>query len=459
MSESKIHLGVVIVGHVDAGKSTTTGHLLFKLGTMDERTKAKLKAEAEVLGKGSFSFAFFLDKQKEERVRGVTISCTTKEFFTEKYHYTIIDAPGHRDFIKNMISGASQADIAVLMVPADGNFEASIAKGDHKTGEIQGQTRQHSRLINLLGIKQVIVGINKMDAKGYSEERYNEIKAEVTLMIKAAGYNPKNVPFIPMSGFNGENLCEPSTNMPWFGGWSAKVGDEKVTGITLLDALNNFVVAPVRATGGPVRMPVSGIFKINGIGDIVTGRIESGLLRPGDVALFTGSTATGKVFSIEMHHKNVLEAGPGDNVGVNVKFAKGSLLPKPGDCMYIVNDPKDTSETRPRKVLSYRAMVMIQDHPGQLKPGFSPSVHVRTGRAACRMTEIHWRKGKKTNKQKIENPPYVESGDMAEVTFEPQQSLYLEPYSRCEGLGRVAAMDSNSLIMLGRVNSVVYADE
>merc|ERR1711966_128341 len=164
MAEGKTHLSLVVCGHVDAGKSTTTGHLLFELGGISEREMEKLKEKAAQLGKSSFSFAFYLDTQKDERERGVTISCTTKEFFTDKYHYTIIDAPGHRDFIKNMISGAGQADVALLMVPADkGGFEKAVAKGNRATGEIEGQTRQHSRLINLLGVEKVIVGVNKMD--------------------------------------------------------------------------------------------------------------------------------------------------------------------------------------------------------------------------------------------------------------------------------------------------------
>merc|ERR1711865_1311150 len=163
MGADKEHLSIVICGHVDSGKSTTTGRLIFELGGLPERELEKLKQEAERLGKGSFAFAFYMDRQKEERERGVTIACTTKEFYTEKWHYTIIDAPGHRDFIKNMITGASQADCALVMVPADGNFTTAIAKGNHKAGEIQGQTRQHSRLINLLGVKQLCVGVNKME--------------------------------------------------------------------------------------------------------------------------------------------------------------------------------------------------------------------------------------------------------------------------------------------------------
>merc|ERR1719428_1114508 len=219
MAEGKTHLSLVVCGHVDAGKSTTTGHLLFELGGISEREMEKLKEKAAQLGKSSFSFAFYLDTQKDERERGVTISCTTKEFFTDKYHYTIIDAPGHRDFIKNMISGAAQADVCLLMVPADGNFTTAIQRGNHKAGEIQGQTRQHSRLINLLGVKQIIIGINKMDCDtaGYKQERYNEISAEMMNMLQKVGWKKdfvlKSTPVMPISGWIGDNLLKKSTNM------------------------------------------------------------------------------------------------------------------------------------------------------------------------------------------------------------------------------------------------------
>merc|ERR1711943_104188 len=190
MAEKK-HMSVVICGHVDSGKSTTTGRLLFELGGIPEREMEKLKEKAEELGKGSFAFAFYMDTQKDERERGVTIKCTTKEFFTEKYHYSVIGAPGHRDFIKNMISGAAQADVGVLMVPADGNFTTAIQKGNHKQGVVQGQTRQHARLINLLGVKQLLIGVNKMDAAiggAYSQDRYKEIKDEMCNMLAKVGW-------------------------------------------------------------------------------------------------------------------------------------------------------------------------------------------------------------------------------------------------------------------------------
>merc|ERR1711920_306238 len=229
---------------VDSGKSTTTGRLIFELGGLPERELDKLKAEAERLGKGSFVFAFYMDRQKEERERGVTIACTTKEFFTEKWHYTIIDAPGHRDFIKNMISGAAQADVALLMVPADGNFTTAIQKGNHKAGEIQGQTRQHARLINLLGVKQLLIGINKMDCDtaGYKEARYTEIADEMRNMLVKVGWKKdfieSEVPFMPISGWRSDNLVKKSTNMDWWKGADIKVGSETIHVDTLYDCLD-----------------------------------------------------------------------------------------------------------------------------------------------------------------------------------------------------------------------------
>ena len=256
-TEGKEHLSIVICGHVDSGKSTTTGRLIFELGGIPEREIEKLRAEADALGKSSFAFAFYMDRQKEERERGVTISCTTKEFFTDNWHYTIIDAPGHRDFIKNMISGAAQADVALLMVPADGNFTTAIQKGNHKAGEVQGQTRQHARLINLLGVKQLIVGVNKMDCDtaGYKQERYEEIRNEMKNMLMKVGwkkdYVEKCVPVLPISGWQGDNLIKKTTNMGWWSG--VDVIDYEMKGTkhhidTLLDVLNGMVTKPPATT-------------------------------------------------------------------------------------------------------------------------------------------------------------------------------------------------------------------
>merc|ERR1712165_62143 len=313
-----------------SGKSTTTGRLIFELGGLPERELEKLKAEAERLGKGSFAFAFYMDRQKEERERGVTIACTTKEFYTEKWHYTIIDAPGHRDFIKNMITGASQADVALVMVPADGNFTTAIAKGNHKAGEIQGQTRQHSRLINLLGVKQIAIGVNKMDCDtaGYKQARYDEIANEMKSMLVKVGWKKdfieKNTPVLPISGWMGDNLLKKSDNMAWWSGMDVVSESGSMHVNTLYDVLNDFFRVPQRPVSAPMRMPISGIYKIKGVGDVLAGRVEQGIVKPNEEVIFlpthtAANACAGKVFQIEMHHKAVPEAKPGDNVGMNVK--------------------------------------------------------------------------------------------------------------------------------------------
>lgn len=456
MTDGKQHVSIVICGHVDAGKSTTTGRLIFELGGISEREMQKLKDEAKALGKESFAFAFYMDKSKEERARGVTIACTTKEFYTDSYHYTIIDAPGHRDFIKNMISGASQADVGLLMVPADGNFITSIAKGDHKAGQVQGQTRQHARLLNLLGVKQLIVGVNKMDCDvaKYSKDRYDEIKNEVTTMLMKVGWKKdfvaKSLPVIPISGWEGDNLIAKSTNMSWWKGCDVAVGKEKVHIDTLADALEKMVKIPERPTATQLRMPVSGVYKIKGVGDVITGRVEQGIVKPEDQILYlpthTESTkCMGKVFSVEMHHKNVASAGPGDNVGLNIKGLDKLNMPRVGDVM-ITQDDKTLTSCK-----NFKAQVQILDHPGQLKVGYAPVAFVRTGRSAAKIKAIIWKMGKETGGAKAGNPQYVKANEVAEIVFEPQTPFVVEEFKKCEGLGRVAIMEGNTVVMLGKI--------
>jgi elongation factor 1-alpha len=464
MSEGKEHLSIVICGHVDSGKSTTTGRLLFELGGIPERELEKLKAEAEALGKQSFAFAFYMDRQKEERERGVTISCTTKEFYTEKWHYTIIDAPGHRDFIKNMISGAAQADVALLMVPADGNFTTAIQKGDHKAGEVQGQTRQHARLINLLGVKQLLVGVNKMDCDvaKYTKDRYEEIANEMKSMLVKVGWKKDfvadSVPVLPISGWMGDNLITKSTNMSWWTGVDVKKGAEKIHVHTLLDALNTFVDKPERKTDAPMRLPISGIYKIKGVGDVLAGRVEQGVVKPNEEVIFmpthtASNQCTGKVFTVEMHHKRVEAANPGDNVGMNIKGLDKLNMPHTGDVMVYKSD------TTLKAVKDFTAQIQTLDIPGELKVGYSPIGFVRCGRAASRMTEIKWKMGKETGGKKMESPHSLKSNEVAECVFAPQQPLVVDSFKNCEGLSRIAFLDGNSAVMLGKVTTTTPKTE
>jgi len=461
MTEEKPHLSIVICGHVDSGKSTTTGHLLYQLGGIPERELEKLKAEADRLGKSSFAFAFYMDRQKEERERGVTIACTTKEFHTEKWHYTVIDAPGHRDFIKNMITGASQADVALIMVPADGNFTIAIQRGNHKAGEIQGQTRQHSRLINLLGVKQVIVGVNKMDCDlaKYGKERFDEISNEMRNMMGKVGWKKdfieKKVPILPISGWCGDNLFKKSEKMAWWSPVTVEIeGGDKTEVATLYDALDKMCRVPVRPSEAPMRMPISGIYKIKGVGDVLAGRVEQGIVKPGEEVIFlpthtVGTPCQGKVFTVEMHHKRHDQAFPGDNVGLNIKGLEKQNMPRSGDVMVY---KKDTSLSRCQ---SFNGQIQVLDIPGEIKVGYSPIGFVRTGRSACRITKLVWKVGKETGGKKMEEPHSLKSNEMAECVFEPQQPLVCDSFKNCEGLSRVAFMDGNGVVMLGKIVSTV----
>jgi len=461
MASEKPHMSIVICGHVDSGKSTTTGHLLFELGGISDREMEKLRAEADRLGKSSFAFAFYMDRQKEERERGVTIACTTKEFFTDTYHYTVIDAPGHRDFIKNMITGASQADVALIMVPADGNFTTAIQRGNHKAGEIQGQTRQHSRLINLLGVKQIVVGINKMDCDmaKYGKDRYDEIKNEMMNMMMKVGWKKdfieKGVPIMPISGWCGDNLIKKSTNMTWFTGFDVPTTTGETVHVdTLLDCMEKMCKQPKRETDKAMRMPISGIYKIKGVGDVLAGRIEQGIVETNatnkkDVIFLpthtTSNACKGKVFSIEMHHKTAPKAQPGDNVGLNIKNLDKQNMPHGGDVMIYADDATLGC------CKNFTAQIQVLDIPGEIKIGYSPIGFVRCGRSACRITKLGWKMGKETGGKKLEDPHSLKSNEMAEVVFEPQQPLVCDSFKNCEGLSRLALMDGNGVVMLGKI--------
>merc|ERR1712152_39542 len=286
---------------------------IYKCGGIDKRTIEKFEKEAQEMGKGSFKYAWVLDKLKAERERGITIDIALWKFETGKYYVTIIDAPGHRDFIKNMITGTSQADCGVLIIASGtGEFEAGISKN--------GQTREHALLAYTLGVKQLIVAVNKMDSTEppYSQARFEEIQKEVSGFIKKVGYNPAAVAFVPISGWHGDNMIEASTNMGWYKGWDITRKEGKASGTTLLDALDA-IIPPSRPTDKPLRLPLQDVYKIGGIGTVPVGRVETGIIKPGMVCVFAPSGLTTEVKSVEMHHETLDQAIPGDNVGFNVK--------------------------------------------------------------------------------------------------------------------------------------------
>jgi len=424
MGKEKTHVNIVVIGHVDSGKSTTTGHLIYKCGGIDKRTIEKFEKEAHEMGKGSFKYAWVLDKLKAERERGITIDIALWKFETEKYYFTIIDAPGHRDFIKNMITGTSQADVAVLIVASPpGEFEAGISKN--------GQTREHALLAYTLGVKQLIVGVNKMDDKNvnYGQDRFEEIQKEVQNFIKKIGYNPKNVPFVPISGWNGDNMLEKSPLMAW---WK---------GPTLLGALDS-VTPPVRPSDKPLRVPLQDVYKIGGIGTVPVGRVETGIMKPGMVVTFAPVALTTEVKSVEMHHEQLLQALPGDNIGFNVKNISVKDIRRGFVCGDSANDP-------PTEVGVINAQVIVLNHPGQIHAGYAPVVDCHTAHIACKWADIKQKIDRRSGRVLEEAPKFIKSGDAALVDMVPQKPLCCESFANYPPLGRFAVRDMRQTVAVG----------
>jgi elongation factor 1-alpha len=429
MGKEKVHVNIVVIGHVDAGKSTTTGHLIYKCGGIDKRAIEKFEKEASEMGKGSFKYAWVLDKLKAERERGITIDIALWKFETAKFHFTIIDAPGHRDFIKNMITGTSQADVALLVVASGvGEFEAGIAKN--------GQTREHALLAYTLGVKQLIVAVNKMDDKsvGYSQKRFEEIKKEVSSFIKRTGYNPEKVPFIPISGWVGDNMLEKSPNMDWF------------KGNTLLEALDS-VTPPKRPLDKPLRLPLQDVYKIGGIGTVPVGRVETGILKPNQVVTFAPVMVTTECKSVEMHHEALLQAIPGDNVGFNVKNVSVKDIRRG----YVCGDAKDDP---PSGCEDFTAQVIILNHPGQISAGYAPVLDCHTAHIACKFAELKQKVDRRSGKVMEESPKSVKSGDACIAVLVPSKPLCVESYAQYPPLGRFAVRDMRQTVAVGVIKEV-----
>merc|ERR1712147_341011 len=443
--KEKERLNLDVIGHVDSGKSTSTGHLIYKCGGIDARAIEKFEKEANEMGKGTFKYAWVLDKLKAERERGITIDIALWKFQSSKRIFTIIDAPGHRDFIKSMITGTSQADAAVLIVACGvGEFEAGISKN--------GQTREHALLAYTLGVKQLIVGCNKMDSTEppYSESRYEEIKKEVSGFVKKVGYNPKAVHFMPISGWHGDNMLEPSDNMKWFKGSSIERKEGNNSSTTLFDALDS-ILPPKRPTEKPLRLPLQDVYKIGGIGTVPVGRVETGIIKPGMVVTFSPPNVTTEVKSVEMHHESLPEAVPGDNVGFNVKNVSVKDI-KRG---YVASDSKNKPASG---VADFTAQVIILNHPGEIKNGYVPVLDCHTAHIACKFQEIQQKIDRRSGKVLEENPKMVKAGDAWMVVMKPSKPMCVETFTEYPPLGRFAVRDMKQTVAVGVIKGVTKKD-
>ena len=412
----KPHLNLVFIGHVDHGKSTTVGRILYDSGSIDAHELENLKKLAEQMGKATFEFAFVMDQVKEERERGLTIDVAHKRFDTDKYYFTIIDAPGHRDFVKNMITGTSQADAAVLVVGA--------AEG------VQAQTREHIFLAKTLGVEQLIVAINKMDASKpeYNEGRYNELKQEVSVLLKGVGYKVDRIPFIPISSYKGENIVKASRKMAWY------------KGPALVRALDDLQV-PAKPLDKPLRLPVQDVYTITGIGTVPVGRIETGVLKPNTKISFQPADKVGEVKSIEMHHESIAQAVPGDNVGFNVRGVdKGEL--RRGDVAGPVDSPPTVAKT-------FTARIVVLNHPSVITVGYTPVFHAHTAQVACTFEELKQQLDSRTGAVIKENPEFLKTGDAAIVKIRPTKPMVIEKASEFPQLGRFAIRDMGQTVAAG----------
>jgi translation elongation factor EF-1 alpha len=419
MAAEKPHMNLAVIGHIDHGKSTFVGRLMFETGAVPPHVIEKFREEAKLKGKESFAFAWVMDSLKEERERGITIDIAHKRFDTDKFYFTVVDCPGHRDFVKNMITGASQADAAILVVAApDG---------------VMAQTKEHIFLSKTLGINQMIVAVNKMDAIKYDEARYKEVVEQVSGILKMIGFKPDEIPFVPTSAFEGDNIKDASANTSWY------------KGPTILQALNN-LKEPEKPTSLPLRIPVEDAYTISGIGTVPVGRVETGIMKKGDTVVFMPSGASGEVKSIEMHHEEIPEAVPGDNIGWSVRgIGKNDI--RRGD----VCGPKSAP---PSVADEFTGQIVVLQHPSAVTVGYTPVFHSHTTQVACMFMSIDKKLDPKTGQPKEENPAFIKAGDAAIVTFKPTKPMVIEPAKEIPQLGRFAVRDMGMTIAAGVCLSV-----
>ena len=423
----KPHLNMIVTGHIDNGKSTTMGHFLMDLGVVDERTIAQHAKESEETGKGdTFKYAWVMDNIKDERARGITIDLAFKKFETPKYFFTLIDAPGHRDFVKNMITGASEADCAILVLSAkEGETDTAVAPG--------GQAREHAFLLKTLGVSQIILAINKMDDSKFSEDAYKAAKEKGEKLVKSVGYKIENVPAIPISGWTGDNLVKKSENMPWY------------SGKTLLESFDDFKV-PEKPTGKPLRLPIQDVYSITGVGTVPVGRVETGTMKPNDKIIVMPSGAVGEIKSIETHHQEMPSATAGDNIGFNLRGIEKKDI-KRGDVLGTPDNP-------PCVAKEFKAQIIVINHPTAIAPGYTPVMHCHTAQVAATISAFESKINPATGAAEEENPKFLKVGDSAIVRIRPVRPTCIETFQEFPEMGRFALRDMGSTIAAGIVKEI-----
>ncbi len=418
MAGEKPNMNVIFVGHVDHGKSTSIGRLLYETGKFTEQELQKMRDIAEKLGKKGFEFAFVMDRFKEERERGVTIDLAYKKIVTKKFNVTIIDAPGHRDFVKNMITGTSQADAAFLTV--------AVQHG------VLAQTKEHVWLCRTMGVGQIAVLVNQMDTVNYAQDKYNKVVEDMKMLLKSAGYKLEKVNFIPASAFEGENITKKSDKMKWY------------TGPTLLEQFDLFD-EPKKPTDLPLRMPIQDVYTITGVGTVPVGKIETGKMRPGDKVIIlparTGKGVAGEVKTVEMHHEALKEGIAGDNVGANIRGIGKQDVTR-GDVIALIDSPPPVAQ-------EFLAQVAVINHPTVIAQGYTPVLHIHTAQVPAQFVAIEKKIDPKTGQTSQEKPDFIKNGDVAIVRIKPMKPLVIETQSVNPHMARFAIRDAGQTVAAG----------
>ncbi|KAI9189706.1 26S proteasome regulatory subunit 8 [Blastocladiella emersonii ATCC 22665] len=553
---AKQPLSVVVIGTQDAGKSTATGHLVYKSGLLDAATLAAFEQAASAALHSTtasatpptapphFQYAWLMDRVKAAREQGhpTDVHPDAAKFASQKYLVNVIDVPGHRDFVHNLITGASRADIAILFVSAvpaefargmgtavtapsspaaaetSGDMDVDAPSADSDAAAARdpaykvpfptddasddqdpaatpapsgagGETIQHAMLAFTLGVKQLIVAVNKMDQVAWSADRFHAVCADTSAMLRRLGYNIKTVPFVPVSGATGDNLLAPSEHMPWFAGWrrESKAGDK--SGTTLIQAIDA-IDPPRRLADKPLRITVQDVYKVSSVGTMPVGRVEAGVLRVGMQVRFAPGGATGTVTSVEtggaasssgaaaaaaalssssssssaaapptasasgastparLPH----EAHPGDSVGFGVSNV--SLRDVRRGC--IASDATTSVDTQAFEAVAFTAsLVVMVDHAvPSIAPGYTPIIDIHTAHVPVRITDLLAKVDRRNGQVIEEHPRSLKPGDAAVVRLVPSKPLCVEPFSECPPLGRFALRDHRHTIAVGVIKSV-----
>ncbi|XP_034555124.1 HBS1-like protein isoform X1 [Notolabrus celidotus] len=422
-------LNLVVIGHVDAGKSTLMGHLLYRLGNVNKRTMHKYEQESKKAGKASFAYAWVLDETGEERDRGVTMDVGMTKFETNSKVVTLMDAPGHKDFIPNMITGAAQADVAVLVVDASrGEFEAGFEAG--------GQTREHALLVRSLGVTQLAVAVNKMDQVNWQQERFQEIITKLGHFLKQAGFKDSDVFYVPTSGLSGENLTTRSSVSEltsWFSGPS------------LLEQIDAFK-APQRSVDKPFRLCVSDVFKDQGSGFCVTGKIEAGYIQTGDRILAMPPNETCTVKVITLHDEPLDWAAAGDHVSLTVTGM--DIIKINVGCVFC--NPKEPI----RACTRFKARVLLFNIEVPITKGFPVLLHYQTVSEPATIRKLVSVLHKSSGEVLKKKPKCLSKGMNAIVEIQTQRPVSLELYKDYKELGRFMLRYVGSTIAAGVVTEI-----